>query len=77
MARVVLLLLLVGIVLWWVSARLRGRAAPRSPRTREPESFVRCAHCGVHLPRADAVIEHDLGYCSEAHRIAGPKDRSA
>lgn len=76
MARLVLLLVVVGVVVWWVMvARARVRAAPRSDRGREPEAFIRCAHCGVHLPRADALIERDLGYCSEAHRVAGPKDR--
>jgi uncharacterized protein len=77
MARLLLVLVLVGVVFWWLASRSRVRAAPRSRPAAEPEAFIRCAHCGVHLPRADAVIEQDLGYCSEAHRLAGPKDRGA
>jgi len=46
----------------------RATAAPKADRI-EP-----CAHCGVHLPLADAL--HDIGgrvYCSEAHLAAGPR----
>jgi uncharacterized protein len=77
MAKVVLLLVLIGVILWWVGARVRTRRTTRDERTREPEAFTRCAHCGVHLPHAEALIERDLSYCSEAHRLAGPRDRKA
>ncbi|HEX6018811.1 MAG TPA: PP0621 family protein [Burkholderiaceae bacterium] len=71
--RGVLILLAVAIVVWLLSARSR---APKSPRSmRRPEAFVRCAHCGVHLPRNDAVIDRGFAYCSQAHRLAGPRQR--
>ncbi len=66
-------LLVIGVaaaVLWML---LRGRE-PRRPRgSRRPEPMVECAHCGVHLPAADAVLGGDRVYCSEAHRLAGPR----
>jgi uncharacterized protein len=77
MAKVVLLLVLVGVILWWVGARVPPRHTTHSARAREPEAFTRCAHCGVHLPHAEALVERDLSYCSEAHRLAGPRDRKA
>jgi uncharacterized protein len=43
----------------------------------EPVSFAVCAHCGVHLPTHEAIVDAGSAYCSEAHRLAGPKDRSA
>ncbi|HEU5294133.1 MAG TPA: PP0621 family protein [Burkholderiaceae bacterium] len=73
--RVLLVVLLVGVVLWWLSAR--PRSARDSRTLRQPQAFARCAHCGVHLPLSDAVIERDIAYCSEAHRLAGPRDGSA
>jgi len=34
--------------------------------------MVRCAHCGLHLPAADALAGPDGAvYCSAAHRQAG------
>lgn len=39
-----------------------------------PTAMVPCAHCGVHLPASDAVVnETGQPYCSEAHRRAGPR----
>lgn len=40
-----------------------------SPRPSEPGALpmVRCNHCGVHLPRAQAVQNRERWYCSQAH----------
>ena len=47
-------------------------AGPGSPAPAMP--MLACAHCGVHLPQAEAVV--DAGgrpFCGEAHRLAGPR----
>jgi uncharacterized protein len=75
--RVVLLLLVVGVVLWWLKTRSRTRPLQSGQKSREPEAFARCAHCGVHLPINDALVDRGVAYCSEAHRLAGPRDRGA
>lgn len=47
--------------------------SPSSAPSR-PTAMVPCAHCGVHLPASDAVVnETGQPYCSEAHRRAGPR----
>jgi uncharacterized protein len=33
---------------------------------------VRCAHCGVHLPKADALEQGGRSYCCRAHQDLGP-----
>ncbi|MDM0045289.1 PP0621 family protein [Variovorax dokdonensis] len=46
---------------------------PRNRTPGEPQSMLRCAHCGLHLPAADALPGPDgKVYCSPAHRSAGP-----
>ena len=75
--RVVLVVLVLGAILWWLAARSRVRPPDRSQAVRKPEAFARCAHCGVHLPLNDAVVDGGVAYCSEAHRLAGPGDRGA
>jgi uncharacterized protein len=62
----------VGI--WLLSARLRGpgAAAPRRRKPAEPVAMVQCAHCGLHLPAADALAEGSRLFCSDAHRRLGP-----
>jgi uncharacterized protein len=72
-----LVLLVVGIGLWSLLARWRGRrqdgAAKGGPAPgKAPVQVVQCAHCGLHLPAADAVPEGSRLYCSEAHRRLGP-----
>ena len=74
--RVVLVLLVVGLVVWLLSTRARSRATRGSRPSQQPEAFARCAHCGVHLPIKDAVVDGGIAYCSEAHRLAGPRDRA-
>ena len=37
-------------------------------------AMVACIHCGLHLPRAEAVSDaQGRLFCDEAHRIAGPR----
>jgi uncharacterized protein len=72
-----LLLLVVGVVLFLMFGRQRkapekGRPATRRPN--EPSPMLACAHCGVHLPRDEAVLDAaGRPYCGDAHRIAGPR----
>ena len=72
--RVLLVLLVVGVILWLLAARSRA-GSPRKSKP-QPEAFARCAHCGVHLPINDAVVDRGNAYCSEAHRLAGPSDHA-
>ena len=74
-----LVLLVVGVGLWMLTARLRGPGAggrgngaarAKQPTAARPVEMVACAHCGVHLPAQDALV--DGPYCSDAHRRLGP-----
>lgn len=73
-----LLIAVVGIGLWLLLGRGRRRIEPGKPspgRTATtPQSMLACAHCGVHLPREDAVLDGaQRPFCCEAHRSAGPR----
>ncbi len=74
MVKFLVVALVVGIVVWLL-AKGRGRQGlPRKPASRpEPaQPMVRCQHCGIHLPRGDAVIAAgDRYFCSEDHRRLG------
>jgi uncharacterized protein len=72
MARLILILAVVGGLWWLLSVRSRPRgdrgsdrstpsdAAPATgPKTRPntgPDTMVACAHCDLHLPRSEAVV---------------------
>jgi uncharacterized protein len=64
----VLILILIGIALWWL---LRGffRAQvrddkPPPPKPLEGEDMVRCARCGVNMPRSEARDEGGKLVCA-------------
>lgn len=38
-----------------------------------PESMVRCNHCGIHLPRSEALLSGGQTWCSQDHAKLGPK----
>ncbi len=67
-----LLLIALVAVIWWVVKNRSGRPMQRpSKKSAAPEMMVTCAHCGVHLPQSDSVVEDGVHFCSEAHRQAG------
>lgn len=81
-----IVLLVVAVGLWlWTGGRKRGSkerqgpaaAAPPKPAPgpkAAPVVMITCAHCGVHLPADDALRDAaGRGFCSEAHRLAGPR----
>lgn len=49
-----------------------GSGAIRSPDD-QGEPMVRCAHCGIHLPRSEAVLTHGKTWCSTEHARLGNK----
>ena len=74
-----LVVILVVVVMLWLMLRggARGRTDKARPRaagkTPAPEGMVQCAHCGVHLPRREALLLGENAFCSDAHRSAGPR----
>lgn len=80
MGRLLILLLLGVVIAWWLlgrAARIRGGEAPRGDKPGKPDTvlpsqdMVRCAHCGIHLPRSEAVSDGADLYCSDSHRLLG------
>lgn len=66
----VLLVLVVAVGIWRSKRRTEAaeRRAP-APALKQPQNMVACAHCGLHLPQADAVTDGaSQYYCSAEHR---------
>ena len=62
-----------------IAARMAAaRRAPGFPAARRPPSpaaaqtMVRCAHCGIHLPRSEALLQNGRTWCSADHAQRGP-----
>ena len=75
MGRLLVLILLVVLAVWLVRRALRGtptRTEVRQHAQSEGE-LVRCAQCGVHLPRAEARMAGSRFYCSDEHARLGSR----
>lgn len=69
----ILLLLLVGLAAYLIlrSYRRSLDAPPRSD-SQAVEDMVKCAHCGVNLPRSESIYSGGHFYCTAEHRELGP-----
>jgi uncharacterized protein len=54
----ILLLLLVGLIAYGVLKKYSRSVGgpPRHPEVKAHEDMVKCAHCGVNLPRSEAIF---------------------
>jgi uncharacterized protein len=78
MGRLLVLVILVVVGVWLIRRALRRAArsdeSPASTSASAPkpsEELVRCAHCGVLLPRGEARQAAGALYCSEEHARLG------
>ena len=59
------------------SAKQPGRPATktlshRAPFPALPQDMPACAHCGTHIPKAEALMLGKHAYCCAEHRRLGP-----
>ena len=68
MSKILLLLIAVAVIYFLVTgfARRRKPSAPSAS-----ESMVPCAHCGINVPRSEALEGAGRFFCSEEHRRVG------
>lgn len=77
----VIVILAVILVMRVIAAqKLRQNQQNRTPqhnRSQPPkgkaEPMVRCEHCGVHLPRSQALMSDGHTWCSLDHAKHGPR----
>ena len=73
-----ILLVVLGLLLaYWILKGYRKRLDKREPPPPAAgvEDMVRCAQCGVHLPRSESIVTHGKFYCSAEHqRLHTPSD---
>lgn len=71
--------LLLGLALWGLYLIVRHllrekRRSKARPGTPKAVDSVQCAHCGLHLPREEALQRGEHFYCSQAHLEAADSD---
>lgn len=71
----ILLLVAIGFVVW-SAIRVYQRSLnkpPAPPRDQTVEDMVKCAHCGVNLPRSEAIYSAGDFFCTSEHKQLGKK----
>lgn len=72
----VLLVVVIAVGVWRSRRRVEDNdTAPAKSPALPTQDMVACAHCGLHLPRSDALALRATPaqyYCSPEHRAQGP-----
>ncbi|MET0216609.1 MAG: PP0621 family protein [Burkholderiales bacterium] len=68
MGKLLLVVAIIALVFWLLRSYRKGLDRGQEQRTSIEESMVRCAHCGVHLPRSESISTGGKFFCSAEHR---------
>ena len=68
----ILLFALLAIIVYLVLRSRRVEVRPQNRDIAPAEDMVACAHCGVNVPRSEAIESRGLPFCSDEHRSLGP-----
>jgi uncharacterized protein len=70
-----LLLIVIGLfAAFWLLKSYKKKVERRGETPQAAgEDMVRCAQCGVHLPRSESLTTANRFYCSADHRRAHEK----
>jgi len=65
----ILLIAIAFAAAFWLLRGYRRRARSDAPASVKPdaEDMVRCARCGIHLPRGESVSSQQQFFCSAEH----------
>lgn len=71
----ILLLVIIGLVVYALFRNYqRSLNKPSAPaREQSVEDMVKCAHCGVNLPRSEAIYSGGEFFCTTEHKQLGRK----
>lgn len=67
MSRLLFLFAVIAVVYWLLKTYRKQSPKQDAPAT-SSEDMVRCAQCGVHLPKSEATASAGRFFCGEAHR---------
>ena len=76
--RLLIILVLVLAAVWLIrralihASRAKQGDGTQAGKPPVPGDLVKCAHCGTHLPLAEARALGDRVYCSDEHARLGP-----
>jgi uncharacterized protein len=70
MSRLIMLVVIAALVYLLIKSYRRNTPGQDKDVSTDAEDMVRCAKCGVHLPKSESVMSQGQFFCSAAHRDA-------
>jgi len=71
MSRLLFLIAIAVAIYWLVRSFGKAASGQDKPVAKDvTEDMVRCAQCGVHLPKSESILAAGQFFCSAAHRDA-------
>lgn len=67
MIKLLIIIAVIALVYWILKSY--GKSLSRSRPAPGGEDMVRCAQCGVHLPKSESLTVQGSFFCSDAHRL--------
>lgn len=68
----ILTILIAIAAIYWIWRTLSGSRRRVQPRQQAKEqNMVACAHCGLHVPVAEAIASAEQYYCCKEHSKLG------
>ncbi|WP_304056396.1 PP0621 family protein [Nitrosomonas communis] len=71
----VILIIVALLIYWGIKNLSRVKKQPTKSKN-EIEDMVRCAHCGLHIPRSESITADNKFFCSTEHRQLHSVSRS-
>ncbi|MDH5180366.1 MAG: PP0621 family protein [Gammaproteobacteria bacterium] len=72
--RILIIAFLVWLVLRLIKNKIDQQNRKRADSQDQIATMVRCRHCGLHIPKQDAVESANQYYCSQEHRRLAEKN---
>lgn len=70
------ILIIIAFLIYWGLKNLQ-RVKKQSTKSNDAiEDMVRCAQCGLHIPRSESIAADDKYFCSNDHRQLHSKSMS-
>lgn len=68
---------MIAVLVYWLiktrssedTENLEDNSSEENTTSKSLEEMVRCAHCGVHLPRSESITSQGEFYCCNDHRL--------
>lgn len=73
MSRLIFFIAIAAVIYFLLKSYRKNPPPTTSSAPPLAEDMVRCAQCGVHLPKSESVQAQQLSFCCAAHRDAYQK----